>query len=158
MAAPKKHLLACFPLLALLLASCGCGLLRPRPEGVEAQNLVFQAKKQLSDISLQEGEDTSMVLWHKTEQQGIYILQVARDAKLTHRYHAGQSLTLLCLQGKAIVEIEATRYAIEPPSAAFAPSHAHHTAVPNHPAQDLAALAVFAPPYDPDDVVLSEDD
>lgn len=158
MSASKRHLFAIFPLLAALLATCGCGLFRPRPEGVGAQNLVFQAKETLPEIILQEGEDTSMVLWHKSEQQGVYILQVARDAKLEPRYHAGQSLTLLCLEGKAIVEIEGTRYVVEPPSAVFVPSHAIYTIVPNDPDQDFAALAVFAPVYDPDDVVLTEQD
>ena len=158
MAARKAQFLVCLPLFFALLATCGCGLFRPRPEGVEAQNLVFQAKEQLPEIPLEEGEDTSMVLWHKSEQQGVYLLQIARDARLKPRYHAGQSLTLLCVEGKAIVKIEDTRYVVEPPAAVFVPSHAIYTIIPNDPDQDFAALAAFAPPYDPDDVELIEED
>ena len=146
--------------LAILLAVGLCGCQTPRQRVLEAhrpRNFIFEAERlREPDVQLQQGEPASMVLFEQSDNQSLHVLQVARDAVLEPRHHKAQDLTLLCVAGSAIVEIQGTRYILRPRSAVFVPRYFEYKIVPHESEEDFAAIAVFSPPYRPEDVVLSE--
>jgi len=145
--------------LALLIALLGCQSTRERVlEREEPRNLVFQTQKMLPQIQLRETEKGSMALFEQSQDQSVHILQVARNATLLPRYHVRQDLTLVCVSGSAIVEIEGTRYALNPSSVAFVPRLHSYTILPHGPGGDFVAIVVFSPPYRAEDVVLTKKD
>lgn len=159
MSARNPTLCLCFALMLGLPGVVGCSLLRPRPEeGVAVQNLVFHTEKMLPEIALGESEERSMVLYHRSERQGVYILQIASDATLGPQYNSRQDMVLLCVGGSGVVEIEGTRYVVRPRSAVFVPRHATYRIVPGESGEDFAALVVFSPPYRPGDAVEVEEE
>ncbi len=89
--------------------------------------------------------------------QNACLLQLNSRAKLSKRFHKEHDLTLLVASGSAIVIVEETRYFVTPGSAVILPRYTAYSILPHRSEGDFAALMVFSPPYEGEDVVLLED-
>jgi len=146
--------------ILLVIGLCGCQTARQRAlEAHRPRNLIFPAEKlEEPEIRLREGEQAAMILFERSGNQSLHVLQVAQGAMLQPRYHRSQDLTLLCIRGSAIVEVEETRYILNPRCAIFIPRLFTYKIVPHGSEEDFAAIAVFSPPYSVEDVVLLDVD
>ena len=50
--------------------------------------------------------------------------------------------------------VEGERFVLKPPSAIFIPRYLSYEIIPHRTETEFAAIAVFSPPYDAEDVVL----
>jgi len=88
--------------------------------------------------------------------QNICILQLAKDAELSKRFHKRHDLTLLAVSGNAIVKVEEARYFIKPGMAVMLPRYTAYAIMPNETDTEFDALMIFSPPYEGKDVVLEK--
>jgi len=142
--------------LLAMLAACllgGCMSRREiMQERSEPRNTVLDAAAVLDGIRLQEGENSWFGEWEDTGTQSIYVLLLAPNAQLGSRYHGAHDLTLVCLAGSAIVEVEQERTFLEPPACVSVPRLTAYRIIPHRSNGDFAALAIFSPRFDGRDV------
>ena len=108
-------------------------------------------------LELEGDEDYSLKKATRTDAQSILLLRVARDAVLRARYHEEHDLTIVCLVGSAIVEVEEQRSFLEPPAAVVVPRLQAYKILPHKTEADFVALLVYSPPFDGMDVRLAEE-
>jgi len=143
--------------LAGFLLVSGCANPRQRAiEQIRPRNLYLDATAKLPALRLGPEERASMRLWEAGDGQSLHLLQISPDWKLAKRYHRMSDLTLLCLSGRAIVVVEGDRYVLRPPAALFIPRLLSYEIIPDETDTEFAAVAVFSPPYDEEDVFLVE--
>jgi len=121
------------------------------------RNTVLQLSQIPAEAKLAPGEGAGLWLWDRTDSQSLHILKVAKGADLERRYHETHDLVLLCIAGKAIVEVEGERYFLEPPAAAVIPRLYAYRVLPNDAGNEFVAVAVYSPAFDGEDVVLTKD-
>jgi mannose-6-phosphate isomerase-like protein (cupin superfamily) len=144
-------------LLLSLLAACACapGCMTPRMEAKLDRfphNRVFRAGE-LRDI----GEGGYVFgEYDSGGEQSLCLLQLAPDTKLAKRYHAGRDMTLFVVEGSAIVQVEETRYFVNPGDAVLLPRYTAYAILPHRTEKPFTALMVFSPPYDKADVTLED--
>jgi len=144
--------IALLPLLTGCLTASQQAVLMAQP-----QNRLFDPAK--AQLGLPAGQAVSLAEWDRSGAQDIVLLQLAADARLDKRYHKMHDLTLVIVRGTAIVTVEESRYFVGPGAAVFLPRMTAYSVVPQK-AEDgtgpteVAALLVFTPPYDPEDVYL----
>ena len=144
--------------LIALFVSTGCRSAREKAQQRRRpQNVVFEAKQQIPELELPEGQNASFTLWNQTNTQSIHLLQVDRDVKLTRRYHANHDMTLLCISGSAIVAVEQERHFVESPSAVVVPRLLSYEIIPHRTEEDFVALLVYSPTFTGEDTVLMEE-
>jgi mannose-6-phosphate isomerase-like protein (cupin superfamily) len=143
------------PLTLAGLLACGCqGERRRMQASRRPRNTVLQLAEVLSEVGLQGTRKASCTGWERSESQSLHLLQIRKDALLTERYHEEHDLTLLCVSGNAIVEVEGERHFVEPPTAVFVPRLYAYRILPHRSEKDFVALAVYSPPFGGEDVVL----
>lgn len=145
---------------SVLLALSGCLSSRERMQMLrEPQNNVFQAPKDIEDLNLVEDEPAAFALWNKSEKgtQSVHILQLRPDAKLTKRYHRSHDLTLQCLKGSAIIELEGERHFVQAPATIVVPRLWSYAIIPHKSDDNFTAMAVFSPLFNGDDVIVMDD-
>lgn len=154
----SKQLARLLAVVMILPLLAGC--LSERQQAVlmaQPQNRVFDPAK--ARLGLPAGQAVSLAEWDRSGAQDIVLLQLAPDARLDKRYHKRHDLTLVIARGTAIVTVEESRYFVGPGAAVFLPRMTAYSVVPQK-AEDgtgpttVAALLVFTPPYDPEDVHL----
>ena len=141
-------------LAIVLLTPAGC--LTPRQEAqldVFPRNRTFQA-----DEVVPLGAERTAFLgeYDNGGGQSICILQLAPGATLEKRYHTWSDLTLSVVQGRGIVQVETTRYRVEPGSAVLLPRLTAYAVLPDGGEEEFVALLVYSPPFDGYDVVVEE--
>jgi len=145
----------CVVLLVLATVSLG-GCLTPRQE---AQLDVFPRNRTFNPAEIVPlGADRMAFLgeYDNGGGQSICILQLAPGALLEKRYHAWSDLTLFVVQGRGIVQVETTRYRVEPGSAVLLPHLTAYAVLPDGGDEEFVALLVYSPPFDGFDVVVEE--
>ena len=144
-------------IVVMLAVLSGCQSGRGRfLEQHRPRNALFSPAEMLPDIRLAQGEESFFLKLERGDHQSLHILQIARDARLTKRYHKGRDLTLFCIAGSAIVEVETERHFVTVSTSVFIPRYCTYAIIPHDAPSDFTALAVFSPPYSEDDVVLKE--
>ena len=88
--------------------------------------------------------------------QSICILQLAPGATLHKRYHNLSDLTVFVVRGRGVVQVEGTRYRVEPGSAVLLPRLTAYAVLPDEGDEEFFALMVYSPPFAGDDVVVEE--
>ena len=144
--------------LMALFVLTGCRTAREKAQHRRRpQNTVFEAKEQLPELQLPEGQNATFTLWNQTDTQSVHVLQVSKDAKMGKRYHANHDLVLLCLSGSAIVEVEGERHFVESPSTVVVRRLWSYNVIPHRTEEDFTALLVYSPPFTGEDTVLMEE-
>lgn len=144
--------------LMLLLVVSGCRTARERAQHRRRpQNTVFEAGEQIPKLQIPEGQNALFTLWNQTDTQSIHILQVGKGAKVAQRYHANHDLTLLCLSGSAIVEVEGERHFVESPSTVVIRRLWSYQIIPHRTDEDFTALLVYSPPFQGKDTMLMDE-
>ena len=106
--------------LSFVLAGCETPRERALARGRPAE-LALIPSEVLPKIALAGDERAAMRPFRYSDHQSVHILQVAPSAKLRKRYHTRQDLTLICIQGSAVVEVEGQRHFIARGSAVSIP-------------------------------------
>ena len=144
---------------AALLALAGC--MSPREIMLESRrprNSVIELSQLPPGVALAEGEKSKLALLERSGTQSLHALLLARDAMLTKRYHMRHDVTLVCLAGNAVVEVEGERQAISPPTAVVIPRLYSYKIVPHRTEEDFVGVMIFSPPFDGEDWVLMEEE
>jgi len=150
-----RRLLAVVAVLALP-ALTGC--LTARQKALlwqQPSNRVLDPAK--VDMKLPAGKSYSLAEYDRCGTQDMMLLLLAPNARLEKRYHKDHDLTLVIMRGTAIVTVEDMRYFVGPGSAVFLPRLTAYALEPQKPKDgaapsEVAALLVFTPPYDAEDV------
>jgi len=144
---------------AVVLLLAGCVSERElMQETRRPRNTFFDAGNKLPDMKL--GGDQS-VWFHQldcTDGQSLHLMMLAKDAMLKERYHYKHDMTLLCIQGSAIVQVEGERQYIEAPASVFVPRLRAYKIIPHKCKADFVALQVYSPKFDGLDVLLTEEE
>jgi mannose-6-phosphate isomerase-like protein (cupin superfamily) len=141
--------------LVMLLSPSGCRSAREKARQTHRpRNTVFEVEEAVEEFPLKEGALVSSHLWEQTEAQSIHLLQLARAAKFEKRFHKNHDLTLVCVRGSAIVEVEDERYFVEAPAAVFVPRKLTYAILPHKTDVPLAMLRIFSPTYEGKNVKL----
>lgn len=150
-----KVLATCLFVLGILP---GCRTAREKMQRARApQNNLFVASEQLPDLQLQEGQPAALALWNKTETQSVHLLRVSKDFTLGKRYHAKHDLTMQCMAGNAIIELEGERHFVESPATVVVPRLWSYKIIPHRTDEDFVAILVASPHFDGEDVVIMQD-
>ncbi len=120
------------------------------------RNTVLQLSELPPTLKLEEGRASSFRLCERSETQSVHLLQLRKDAVLNERYHRHHDLTLLCVAGSAIVQVEGERDFVQSPAAVFIPRLRAYKIIPHETETEFAALMVYSPPFDGEDLVLTE--
>jgi len=137
----------------LLLGGC----VTPRQQALlmrAPRNEVFTPDSKA--IPLPEGESHVFAEFERTGDHNVCLLRLARDAKLTKRWHAQHDLILVCAAGQAIVTVEETRYHAPPGTTVVIPSMTAYSIAPDDSRQDMAVIFIFSPPFEGRDTFLEE--
>ena len=151
----RRQLSAGGAMLALAALALG-GCLTPRQEAqldVFPRNRTFTAEQV---VPLGVERTAFLGEYDNGGGQSICILQLAPDAVLTKRYHTGSDLTLFVVSGRGIVQVEQTRYRVEPGSAVLLPRLTAYAVLPHGSDEEFVALLVYSPPFAGYDVVVEE--
>ncbi len=108
------------------------------------------------DINLPPGEAYSFMQIDRGGSQDLVSLTLAPGARLEKRYHRDHDLTMFIAAGSAIVMVEETRYFVEAGAAIILPRYTAYAVIPHKAESPVKAVLVFSPPYDPDDVHLTD--
>ncbi len=134
---------------AAILAAAGCASPRERMQATRRpRNTLLEPAKLAQEVPLTDPKGASFLLWDRSQTQSLHLLQLGRDAVLDERYHERHDLTLLCVSGSAIVEVEKERHFVRPPAAVLVPRLYAYKIIPNDPENEFVALAVYSPPFD----------
>jgi len=136
----------------------GAGCRTPREKMQESQrprNTVLEVSELVPEAGVGDAAGASLRLVERSGAQSLHLLQVGSEAVLEERYHARHDLTLVCLRGSAIVEVEGKRYVVEPTAAVVIPRLYGYKVLPHETEGGFVALAVYSPPYEGEDVVLT---
>ncbi len=147
--------------MVLLAAVCVAGCMSEREIMLETRgphSTVISAQAILQGAELAEGESSFYGLAAGTGTQSVYVLRLAGDAVLQERHHGEHDLTIVCVAGSAIVEIEEERSVMEAPACIVVPRLHNYRIVPHGGEVDFMALLVYSPPFDGDDMVLAGDE
>lgn len=144
-------------ILTLLLAACATamGCTTPRMEARLdrfPRNRVFRADElpEIGEEGYVFGE------YDRGGEQSLCLLQLAPDAALAKRFHKGMDLTLVVVEGSAIVQVEETRYFVKPGDAVLLPRYTAYAILPHKTETPFSALMVYSPPYEKADVTLED--
>lgn len=151
--------------MSLVLAICifavpltGCRSARDKMRASRfPRNTFFDAEEMLADLNLEEGESAWMGARERTDGQSVHVLLIAPDAELKPRFHRRHDLTLFCVRGGGIVEVEGDRYFVKRLSALTIPRLHAYKIMPHNTEKETALLMVFSPPYEGKDSVLVKD-
>ena len=147
--------------MVLLAAVCVAGCMSEREIMLETRgphSTVISAPAILQGAELAEGESSFYGVAGGTGTQSVYVLRLAGDAVLHARHHKGHDLTIVCVAGSAIVEIEKERSFVEAPACIVVPRLHKYRIVPHRGEVDFMAFLVYSPPFDGEDEVLAEDE
>jgi len=139
------------------LSLCLPGCMTPREkmqETRERQSLVLNLAEILPKVSLAQGEDTWLLEMWRSGTQSVTVLMLPGDAVLERRYHETHDLTVVCVRGNAIVEVEGERQLARPPACVFLPRLTAYKILPHESGVDFAALLIYSPPFDGKDCFL----
>jgi mannose-6-phosphate isomerase-like protein (cupin superfamily) len=132
------------------------GCLTPRQQAqldVFPRNRVFQP----GSISPLGPEQTSHLgEYDNGGGQNICLLQLAAGARLQKRYHSASDVTLVVVRGRGVVEVETTRYRVEPGSAVLLPHLTAYAVLPDAGDEEFDALLICSPPFDGSDVLVEK--
>ncbi len=142
--------------LVAALSLCPAGCLTPRQQAeldVFPRNRVFHP----GDVAPLGPERSSFLgEYDSGAGQNICILQLASSTRLQKRYHTGSDLTMVVVQGTGVVQVEETRYRVEPGSAVLLPRLTAYAVLPDAGETEFRALLVCSPPFRGLDVVVEE--
>ena len=137
---------------AVFLCLAGCASQREMmQERRRPRNRILDVAQALQQMGLSAEQDYSFTLWERCDGQSIHLLQLAKDAVLGARYHKDHDLTLLCVGGSAIVEIEGERQFARPLTAVVVPRLCAYKIIPHESESPFVALLIYSPPWDPDE-------
>ena len=143
-----------FVAFVCILGLAGCVSERElAQERQDERDVVFEAWKKLPELKLAEGESSWFWRLESAAGQSLHLLMLAPDAMLKERYHKRHDLTLVCIQGSAVVEVEGERRVIQAPASAFIPRLNAYMVIPHGGSIPFVALAVYAPAFDGEDVI-----
>lgn len=143
---------------AFLLFLSGCLSSRERMQlQRKPQNNVFQVAEDMENADLVKDKRAAMALWNNTKTQSVFILQIRPDAKLTERYHRSHELTLQCLTGSAIIELQGERHFVTAPATIVIPRLWSYSITPHKSDEKFTAMAVFSPVFKGNDVVVTSE-
>jgi mannose-6-phosphate isomerase-like protein (cupin superfamily) len=137
---------------AFLLSGC----LSAREQAKLAEfprNRVFQPE---SIGELPRGKDHGFGEMNRSGAQSLCLLMLAPDAMLKKRYHAEHDLTVFVVSGSAIVQVEETRYSVNPGAAVFLPRMTAYAVMPHESEKGFTAIMVFSPAFDEKDTILED--
>jgi len=138
-----------------LLMAAGCVTEREVAQETDRErNPVFEAWKKVPEMKLAESEKDWFRRLEWTDGQSLHLMMLAKDAMLQKRYHEQHDLTIVCIQGSAIVEVEGKRYFIQSPASVFVPRLRAYSVIPHKTEAPFTALMVYSPAFDGTDVVL----
>jgi len=160
MVRPRRLLPAMAVLAGFAALLCAPGCRSPREimqETRRPRNRVFNAAEMLPKIRLEAGKEASFLEWERTDTQSFHVLQLAPDAVLDERFHENHDLSLMCISGSAIVEVEGERHFVEPPTVVVIPRLRAYRILPHRTEKEFVALMVFCPPFGGEDWVLRGD-
>ena len=136
-------------LTALFLWLPACMSARERmQETRQSGDVVLSLSEVLSRVRLAEGEDFWFGELQRSDTQSLLAFVLAKDAVLETGYHKEHDLTMLCVRGNAIVEVEGERHLVRPPASVFIPRLHAYKILPHETEVDFVALLVFSPPFD----------
>ena len=136
---------------SVFLSGCRTAREKARQER-RPENTVYEVPDQIPDLP--EGQDATFSLWNQTEAQSVHLLQLSAEAALEKRYHAEHDVTILCLSGNAIVEVEGERHFVQPPAAVVIRRLWSYRIISHRSEEDFVALLIYSPPFEGEDAVL----
>jgi len=146
--------------LAGLLLGCLGGCAGPREQALASspvRNRVLDISQVLSRMALPEGEKELRKEWGRGDSQSTHLLLLSKDFKTERGCQEEHDLTLVCVGGSAIVEIEGRRHFIEPGDAVVIPRLHAYSILPHRSETDFAAIVVCSPPWEDGDWVALEE-
>ncbi len=147
--------------LVLLAAVCVAGCMSERQIMLETRgphSTVISAQAILQGAELAEGESSFYGVVAGTGTQSVCVLRLGGIAVLQARHHREHDLTIVCVAGSAIVEIEEERSFVEAPACIVVPRLHNYKIVPLRGEADFMALLVYSPPFDGEDEALAGDE
>ncbi|MFP4176049.1 MAG: hypothetical protein ACOC2T_03955 [Planctomycetota bacterium] len=133
----------------------GCRTERERVQADrQPQNTVFDVPEEFDELKVDEDEPVAFALWNQNETQSTFILRIKDGAELSRRFHRKHDLTLVCLAGNAIVNVEGERQFVESPAALTIPRLWSYEIIPHKTTDDFTAMLIYSPTFEGDDVVV----
>jgi len=133
----------------LFLCLTGCTTAREKMQGAEGRkDAVVDLPAILPRVSLAEGEGSWLLELERSDTQSVSVLMLQEGSVLESRYHETHDLTIICVLGNAIVEVEGERHLARPPAFVFLPRLHTYKILPHENEGDFVALLVFSPPFD----------
>jgi len=111
------------------------------------RNTVLEVSALLEAAKLQGPQDSKFLLLERSAMQSLHLLRLGPGARLTERYHERHDLTLVAVQGSAIVKVEGERYFVEAPATIFIPRLYGYEILPHKSEAGFSALAIYSPPF-----------
>ena len=136
------------PVCLALVGLAGCQTARERALAVSpSRNQIFRPVAELPDLALEEGETKAFLEWERNDTQSVHVLLLASNAMREEGYHEEHNLTLVCIGGSAVVEIERERHLLQATDAVVIPRYYAYSIIPHEGDEDFAALLVYSPPW-----------
>jgi mannose-6-phosphate isomerase-like protein (cupin superfamily) len=136
-------------LVALVLAGCES----PREKLPSLSPRLKLDPSALAGHPLKEGAAYQLLTLQDTGRSSLHVFRLKVGGELPARWHEKSDLTILSMEGGAIVEIEQDRYAMKPGQAVMVPALRQYRILHHGSDKDFVAAFVFAPAYDPADRV-----
>ena len=155
----KRFALSAAALGGLVLVCMG-GCAGPREQALASspvRNRVLDISQVLSRTALPEGETKLLKEWDRGDSQSTHLLLLSKDTETERGCHERHDLTLVCVGGSAIVEVEGRRHFIEPGDAVVIPRLNAYSILPHKSEADFAAVLVCSPPWEDGDWVALEE-
>lgn len=109
-----------------------------------------------SDAELSEDKEGVLMTWNATANQSQHLLQLGEGGTLKARHHRRHDLTLTCVSGSGIVEIEDTRYRLEPGRSVVIPRFHSYNVLVDEGSSTFQSILVYSPPFKGEDVEITE--
>ena len=155
--AAARHILRMAIAATLFLCQTGCMTAREKMQEVEERrDAVVDLSEILPRVPLAEGEGSWLLELERSDTQSVSVLMLEEGSALESRYHETHDLTIICVRGNAIVEVEGERRLARPHAFVFLPRLHAYKILPHGNEGDFVALLVFSPPFDGKDCHFSE--
>jgi len=133
------------------LAASGCLSARERAlQGRQPQNEAFAPADLLA--KMEETEHGGLAEVAHASRQQVCLLKLSPTGELSRRYHRNMDMTLVVVSGKAIVQVEEVRHFVEPGMVVVLPRMTAYAVKSHLTDEPFAAVLVWSPRYDPEDV------
>jgi mannose-6-phosphate isomerase-like protein (cupin superfamily) len=141
-----------------LVLCTGCRTAKEKAmETVYESNTYLDSEALPPHAELPAGQEALLLTWNTTAGQSQHLLQLASGATLKTRSHRNHDLTLTCVAGSGIIEIEGTRYRLEASRSVVIPRFHSYKIIVDNNSLPFRAILVYSPPFTGEDVEITED-